>query len=387
MSLALQLALRGQGRVEPNPMVGCVIVRSGRVIGQGYHRKFGGPHAEVFALRAAGARARGATVYVTLEPCNHTGKTPPCTDALIGAGIKRVIAAMKDPNPIVAGKGFRRLRAAGIRVDVGLLGDEAMALSAPFITFHRRRRPYVILKWAQSIDGKIATRTGDSQWITSLESRAESHALRARVDAVLVGVNTVLADDPDLTARLAVPRRVAARIVIDPNLRTPLDAKLVRTARRVPTLIVTSPRPRDAAAARRAALDRKRLRLSKAGCHVMEIPAGASGIDLRCLLKELHLRQMTNILVEGGGTTLGAFLEQNLADEARVFVAPRLIGGEGAPGPLRHAGPASMRRLPEITLIDITPHGPDLCYNMKLGTWSRRGRRFPKPTHSPRKAE
>jgi len=368
MCLALELARRGEGFVEPNPMVGCVIVEHGRIVGRGYHKRFGGPHAEVFALRDAGSRARGAVAYVTLEPCSHFGKTPPCTDALIAARVKRVVAAMRDPNPLVAGKGFRRLRAAGIRVDVGLLGGEALDLNAPFVTFHCQRRPYVILKWAQSIDGKIATRTGDSKWITSVESRTEAHKLRARVDAVVVGVNTVLADDPELTARLVAPKRVAARIVLDARLRTPLDSKLVRTADDIPTIIVT--RPHMASGARRS-------RLVKAGCQIVEIPADASGIKLRRLLTELHARQMTNILVEGGGTTLGAFLEQDAADEARVFVAPVLIGGEGAPGPLRNRGPAVMRELPKTSLVNIAHHGPDLCYTIRFGESYRRGSRFP----------
>jgi diaminohydroxyphosphoribosylaminopyrimidine deaminase/5-amino-6-(5-phosphoribosylamino)uracil reductase len=385
MSLALNLARRGQGLVEPNPMVGCVIVKNGRIVGQGYHKKYGGPHAEVYALRAAGPLAKGATAYVTLEPCNHTGKTPPCTEALIRAKVGRVVAAMKDPNPVVAGKGFRRLRNAGIRVDVGLLSDEAMTLNAPFIKYHRDHRPYVILKWAQSIDGKIATRTGDSKWITSLESRTQAHALRARVDAVIVGVNTVLTDNPELTTRLVHPRRTPARIVLDPGLRTPLNAKLVRTARDIPTIIVTCPvadRRTDTSARvtvrpttrqSRRALNNKLLRLTSAGCQILEIARATSGIDLRCLLEKLHARGMTNVLVEGGGTTLGAFLEHGLADEARIFVAPRLIGGESAPGPLRQLGPASMRRLPGITRVDVTQHGPDICYNIKFATPSRRG--------------
>jgi diaminohydroxyphosphoribosylaminopyrimidine deaminase/5-amino-6-(5-phosphoribosylamino)uracil reductase len=364
MSLALDLARRGQGFVEPNPMVGCVIVKSGRIVGTGYHRKFGGPHAEPNALRDAGNLAKGATIYVSLEPCNHTGKTPPCTEALIRAGVKQIIAAMKDPNPIVAGKGFRRLRAAGIQTQVGLLHDEAAALNAPFIKYFVERRPYVILKWAQSIDGKIATRTGDSKWITSLESRKAAHALRARVDAVIVGIGTVLADDPDLTARLVRPKRVAARIVLDPGLRTPLKSKLVRTAKTVPTIIAAAHAGKGRAG---LAANRKRSRLELAGCDVLTLPRTTSGIDLQSLMTALRERQMTNLLVEGGGLVLGAFLQQGLADEARVFVAPKLISGEQAPGPLRNLGPALMSGLPGIARWDVTHLGPDICYNIKLG--------------------
>lgn len=361
MNLALDLARRGQGFVEPNPMVGCVIVRQGRIVGQGYHQRFGGPHAEPNALRDAGRWARGATAYVTLEPCGHHGKTPPCTDALIAAGIARIVAAMKDPNPLVGGKGFRRLRAAGIRTDCGLRRWEAEALNAPFITFHTLNRPYIILKWAQSLDGKIATRTGDSKWITSRESRAAAHALRARVDAIVVGVGTILADDPELTARLARPRRKAVRIVLDPRLRTPVAANVVRTARETPTLIVTAlpKRPSPAHTA-------TRKKLQHAGCEILDSPPGSGGFDLAELLTELRRREMTNVMVEGGGKTLGAFLTAGLADEAQVFVSSRLIGGEQAPGPLRQLGPARMSDLPRTSEVSIWETGGDLCYNIRF---------------------
>ncbi len=418
MALALDLAGRGQGLVEPNPMVGCVIASGSRIVGSGFHRKFGGPHAEPIALRAAADLAEGATVYVTLEPCNHTGKTPPCTEALIRAGVKRVIAAMKDPNPLVAGKGFRRLRAAGIQVQVGLMRDAAMALNAPFIKYFLEHRPYVILKWAQSIDGKIATRTGDSKWISSIESRKAAHALRARVDGIIVGIDTVLADDPDLTARLVRPKRTAARIILDPSLRIPLDSQIVRTAKMVPTIIAAGllVRNRPSLAARR-----KLARLERAGCEILNpllqhylagpssIPRSlvlpgstqtairnprsaiarrspattsrlgdlapfavasqrrsTSGIDLDTLLAALRDRQMTNLLVEGGGRVLGSFLEQGLADEATIFVAPKLIGGEEAPGPLRSLGPGRMTDLPRIARCLVTHLGQDICYNVRF---------------------
>ncbi len=359
---AIALARQGEGRVEPNPMVGCVLVKCGRVVGEGFHRRFGGPHAERNALAAAGIRSRGATAYVTLEPCCHHGKTPPCTDALIAAGVARVIAAVRDPNPQVAGKGFQQLRRAGIAVEVGLLHDEAAALLAPFITFQTRRRPYVILKWAQSIDGKIATRSGDSKWITSLESRRAAHALRGRVDAIVVGVETVIADDPELTARLARPRRTATRIVLDSRLRTPLSAKIVRSARKPPTLIVTTEVGWSHGRARKL--------LEKAGCEVIRLKSTrsgkstASGISPEALLRELHGRMMTNVLVEGGGRVLGSFLDARLADEAHIFVAPRLIGGQTAPGPLRGRGPQTMRDLPGIASVKARRLGLDLCYNV-----------------------
>ncbi len=356
MQQALDLAALGQGRVEPNPMVGCVIVRAGRVVGSGYHRRFGGPHAEVHALRQAGARARGATAYVTLEPCSHRGKTPPCAEALIQAGIRRVIAAMRDPNRLVAGRGFRRLRTAGIGVDVGLLRSEAAFLNKPFVRFHRDGRPFVILKWAQSIDGKIATRTGRSKWITSRQSRKTAHALRARVDAVIVGVDTVLADDPQLTARDARGRRLAWRIVLDTKLRTPLSARIVRTARRVPTMMIVG-----SGQARRG----RRRALESAGCRVVECRVVRSGIDLSDLMRHLHERQRMNVLVEGGGRVLGSFWEAGLADEVHVFVAPKLIGGETAPGPIRGQGPADLTSLPRLRVVAVDRCGPDVHYRLR----------------------
>ncbi|MCG8407284.1 MAG: bifunctional diaminohydroxyphosphoribosylaminopyrimidine deaminase/5-amino-6-(5-phosphoribosylamino)uracil reductase RibD [Phycisphaerales bacterium] len=359
MQQALDLAIRGQGHVEPNPMVGCVIVKGHQIVGKGHHRKYGGAHAEVLALRRAGSNAKGATAYVTLEPCHHVGKTPPCVEALIDTGVRRVVVGMRDPNPLVAGHGLRALRSAGLRVETGLLRDKAAALTAPFMTYHLKRRPYVILKWAQSIDGKIATRTGDSKWITSLQSRKAGHALRARVDAVVVGVGTVLSDDPDLTARLVKPRRTASRVILDTRLRTPVNARIVKTARKTPTIIITASSGRGA--------DRKRRSLERVGCEVITVRLNEGGIDLDKAMAELHARQMTNILVEGGGKVLGAFVRCGLADEARIFVAGKLIGGEHAPGPLRHHGPALMQDVIGVRVMGVLACGPDLCYIVGFG--------------------
>lgn len=320
MRRALSLAARGQGRVEPNPMVGCVLVRAGRVVGEGHHRRFGGPHAEVHALRQAGAKARGATAYVTLEPCAHFGKTPPCADALVEAGVARVIAAQTDPFPEVAGRGFRKLRRAGIQVDTGLLAVEARELNAPFLTRVLLRRPYVILKWAQSADGKIATPSGDSKWISGAESRQLVHRLRARLDAVMVGSGTVLADDPQLTARDVPVRRVARRVVFDSRLVTPLSARLVATARQWPTLILTTP----------AANARKRLQLEQAGVQVVTCRQRNSRVDVADALRRLSAMAMTSVLVEGGGQLLGSFRDAGLLDEAWVFTAPVVLGGSDA---------------------------------------------------------
>ncbi len=320
MRRALSLARRGRGRVEPNPMVGCVLVRRNRVIAEGWHRRFGGPHAERDALRRCVGSPAGATAYVTLEPCCHHGKTPPCTDALLEAGVSRVVAAVMDPNRPVRGRGLQTLRSAGIRVDLGVCQLEAEELNAPFFKRQRSGRPWVILKWAQSLDGKLATRTGDSQWITGPEARREAHRLRGRVDAVVVGIGTVLADDPDLTCRHVKPKRIATRVVLDGRLRIPRRAKLVQTAHDAPTLIATT---RVAMRKRKTAAEWLRA----AGCEVIGLPGRRGRIDLAALLDALGGREMTNVMVEGGGEVLGAFFDAKLADEALVFVASKLIGG------------------------------------------------------------
>ncbi len=357
MRRALALAARGRGSVEPNPMVGCVIVRGGRVVGEGWHRRFGGPHAEVHALRAAGPRARGATCYVTLEPCCHHGKTPPCTNALRAAGIRRVVVAMRDPFPQVAGRGFRLLRGAGMTVAAGLLGTEAAELNAPYLKLLRHGRPWVILKWAQSLDGRIATRTGDSQWISGERSRAWVHRLRGRVDGILVGRSTVTADDPALTCRQGRVHRRATRIVLDPQLRTPVRSRIVRTADQVPTLIVT---------AQAETHGRQAAALRRAGVEILGVRAGAKGLALGELLDELGRRRWTNLLVEGGGRTIGAFIDAGLADEAYVFVSPRLIGGEQAVSAVGGHGPDAMEHLPAVRCLRTTRCGEDLLYHLRF---------------------
>jgi diaminohydroxyphosphoribosylaminopyrimidine deaminase / 5-amino-6-(5-phosphoribosylamino)uracil reductase len=342
MRRALQLATRGQGRVEPNPMVGCVITRAGHVIGAGYHRRYGGPHAEIEALRHCAESPRGATAYVTLEPCCYFGKTPPCSDALIAAGVQRVVAAVADPNPRVAGAGLAQLRQAGIRVDAGLLADECTALNAPFFKLVQHGRPWVILKWAQSLDGTIATRTRDSRWISDEICRADVQRTRGRVDAILVGVGTVLRDDPQLTCRLAPVKRVATRIVLDTQLRTPPHSRLVRTAREIPTWLLCSKN----APARRA------TQLTAAGCSIHRVAAARTGVSLAAVLDLLGRARLTNVLVEGGGQVLGQFCDRRLFDELQVYVAPLLIGGHAALGALDGQGPARIAdalRLPAST--------------------------------------
>lgn len=359
MQRALALARRGQGRVEPNPMVGCVLTRAGRVVSEGYHQFFGGPHAEVNALSRSRGSVRGATAYVTLEPCCHVGKTPPCTDALIRAGVSRVVAAMIDPSDPVQGKGIRRLRAAGIRVDVGLLEPEAKALNSPYLKLTAQGRPHVILKWAQSLDGKIATRTGDSRWISGEASRKRVHRLRARVDAILVGVNTVRADNPRLNARRVPVKRVATRVVLDTQLRIPERCHLVDTAKKIPTLILTSRRSRSARSA-------KVQRLAWRGVAVEACRTHRGVIELASALTRLGDLQFTNVLVEGGSRVLTSFLDEGLADEAYVFVAPCLIGGAGAPSPWAGMGVSDIRGSLDIPPRTVRRVGRDLLYHFNL---------------------
>jgi diaminohydroxyphosphoribosylaminopyrimidine deaminase/5-amino-6-(5-phosphoribosylamino)uracil reductase len=309
MAQALLLAERGRGYVEPNPLVGAVIARDGRPVGEGWHQRFGQAHAEVNALAVAGEAARGATLYVTLEPCCHFGKTPPCTEAVIRAGVSRVVAAMSDPFPQVAGKGAELLRQAGVAVEMGVCEAEARRLNAPYLKLLAKRRPYVQAKWAMTLDGKIATRSGDSKWISNEASRRRVHELRGQMDAIVVGIGTVLADDPLLTARPPGPR-TAVRVVLDHSGRTPRMAKLVQTARETPTWIVTAGEPAS--------------QLAGAGCEVFRLP------NLPALLDEMGRRRMTNVLVEGGSEVLGSFRDAGEIDEVHIFIAPRLVGGRDA---------------------------------------------------------
>jgi diaminohydroxyphosphoribosylaminopyrimidine deaminase/5-amino-6-(5-phosphoribosylamino)uracil reductase len=330
MLRAIELAERGRGHVEPNPLVGAVVVRDGQNIGEGWHQKFGQAHAEVNALAMAGDTARGGTLYVTLEPCCHHGKTPPCTDAILQAGIARVVAAIADPFPQVAGQGASRLRSAGVTVEFGVLAKSALRQNAPYLTLLGAGCPYIHAKWAMTLDGKIATRTGDSKWISSHAARALVHELRGRMDGILVGIGTALADDPLLTARPPGPR-TATRVVLDSRARLPLESQLVRTARDVPTLVVTTP------TAPPAAIDALRA----CGCEVISLAPDAAGRPaLPELFNELGRRRWTNLLIEGGSAVLGTCCDRRVVDEVHVFVAPKLIGGAGALTPAGGTGVA-----------------------------------------------
>lgn len=315
MRAALALAAKGEGKVSPNPLVGCVLVKGGRVIARAWHARFGGPHAEAEALRLAGPAARGATAYVNLEPCCHFGKTPPCTRALIAAGVKTVVAAMEDPNPKVSGKGFAELKRAGVAVRVPVLRDEALRLNRAFAVSMSAGRPYVILKAAASLDGKIMSADGESKWITSAEARRATHALRSRTDAILVGINTVLRDDPELTSHGA--GRDPVRVVLDTELRIPPRAKVLK-----------GPSTTVIATARRSFPKVSRLRAERL-C-LLRVKQGPRGVDLHDLLAQLKSMGVGILLVEGGARTHTSFLSEGLVDEVRLFLAPRLIGGEGA---------------------------------------------------------
>lgn len=355
MRYALNLAQRGLGAVEPNPCVGAVVVNDRlERLGEGWHQQYGGPHAEIHALSQAGAAARGATLFVTLEPCCHFGKTPPCSQAVIAAGIRRVVVGTCDPNPQVSGDGIEELKAAGINVEVGLREPEAKALIAPFYKLITTGRPWIIAKWAMTLDGKLAAKSSDSRWITNEASRKIVHELRGRMDAIIVGVSTALADDPLLTARPAGPR-TALRVVLDSQARLPLSSQLATTAKQVPLLVAVSA---SAPPAQIAALQSH-------GAETLAVPTDASGnLCLPALCEELGRRRCTNVLVEGGSHVLGSLFDQRLIDEVYAFIAPKLIGGETAPSPLGGAGHdlmqnAAVLKHAEIRAIDgnVLIHG------------------------------
>ncbi len=356
MARALQLAHRAAGRTSPNPLVGAVIVKGRRVVGEGYHRRAGAPHAEVEAIRQAGSRARGGTLYVTLEPCNHMGRTPPCCDAILAAGISRVVVADKDPNPITHGRGLARLRGAGIRVLTGILGREAQRLNEPFRKTMVSGMPLVIAKIGQSLDGKIATTTGESRWITSPAARRLAHQYRSRVDAILVGVNTVLRDDPLLTARGARCRSGRpVKVIIDSRLRTPATARCLSARSPAPTLVATTVRS-----------DAKRKALARRGAHVLTLPARAGRVPLRRLCRELVRRDVQSILIEGGGEVLASAFAERIVDRIVFFIAPLLIGGRATPSSLGGTGVRRLSRAIRLRNVAYRRVGPDLCVEARV---------------------
>ncbi len=318
MGLALKLAGKGRGRTSPNPMVGAVIVRNNKIVGEGYHRRAGLEHAEIAALKKAGPEAKGATLYVNLEPCNHFGKTPPCTEAIIKSGIKKVVAAMKDPNPVNNGKGNKRLKEAGIRIISGILEQDAEQLNKFFVKYITTGRPFVIVKAAQSLDGKIATRTGESKWISSEESRKFVRELRKQVDAIMVGANTVVKDNPLLTAASRAKQPV--KIIVDTELRTPVNARIL--SKESPAKVII--------AATKKAPKNKIKSFAKLNCEILILKEKNKKVNLRQLMKELGKREITSVLVEGGGELIGGLVEERLVDKFLFFISPKIIGGRDA---------------------------------------------------------
>ena len=351
MRRALELAARGTGLVSPGPLVGCVIASdAGEIVGEGFYIYEQLAHAERRALEQSGQLARGATAYVTLEPHAHQSRNPPCTDALIEAGIKRVVAAISDPNPQVNGRGFAQLRAAGIEVQVGLCAEEAARLNEKYLHFTRAARPFVHLKLACSLDGRIATRTGDSRWITGAESRARVHQLRHEYDAILTGAGTVAADDPLLTDRTGrARRRPLVRVILDEHLHLSAASQLSRTAREAPVLVFAG----AAASATPAAAS-----LAAQGVEI--VTGGSGGRDLRAVLSELFARSLQSVLVEGGAGVAGAFLDQGLLDKVSFFIAPVIIGGCDAPVAIGGTGVERLADAVNLHHTEITRHGRDV---------------------------
>jgi diaminohydroxyphosphoribosylaminopyrimidine deaminase/5-amino-6-(5-phosphoribosylamino)uracil reductase len=355
MRAALGLARRGLGACWPNPAVGCVVVRDGRVVGRAVTAPGGRPHAEPLALAMAGEAARGATAYVTLEPCCHHGRTPPCTDALVAAGVARVVIASRDVDPRVNGNGAARLRAAGIAVAEGVLAAEADEINAGFFARVRHGRPLVTLKLASTLDGRIATHAGESRWITGPEARRAAHALRGRHDAIMAGIGTVMADNPDLTCRLPGMRaRPLVRVVVDSHLRAPLTLRLVATARHDPTWIV----------ARNGADPARRRALGDAGVVVLDVPDSPAGVDLLRALEALAERGITRLLVEGGGQLAASLLHADLVDRIAWFHAPAIMGGDGWPAAAAF-GIERLADMPRFVRHSISSLGGDILTELR----------------------
>lgn len=326
MRIALQAARNASGRTSPNPLVGAVIVKDDRIVSIGWHRKAGTEHAEIHALNMAGTLAKGATLYVTLEPCSHYGRTGPCAKAVVNAGISRVVVAMLDPNPLVSGRGIQILREAGIEVSVGILEEDANALNEAFLKWITEKIPFVTLKMAMSLDGKIATYSGESKWITNMTSRQMGHQIRDRVDAILVGIGTVMADDPQLTTRLEQGGHNPVRVVLDSRARISPDAKMLHDNESPVWVAVTAKAPAE-----------KIKILKEMGAEVL-VCGDAEHVDLSLLMKVLGEKNITSLLVEGGGTVAYSFLKNSFVDKVKAFIAPMLIGGEAAKTPVEGAG-------------------------------------------------
>lgn len=348
MNIALNLARKGLGMTNPNPVVGAVLVKDGRVLAKGYHKRAGEPHAEIEAIRKAGKKAKGATLYVTLEPCDHFGKTPPCTDRIIKEGIKRVVIGMRDSNPINHGRGIAKLRRNSIDVRCGILAKEASRLNRVFTTYITQKRPFVTLKAAQSLDGKIAASSGDSRWITNEYSRRFVHRLRSRVDAVLVGVNTIIKDDPLLSSRIKSAKRQPVRIILDTSLKTPQGSRILKD-RSARTIIATA-----------KASAQKISKFKKRGVDVEVFKKNRYGVDLKSLLRFLARNEISHLLVEGGGSVIASFLKEGVADEILFFISPRVIGGRDAITSVEGDGVRAINQSVVLKNIEVKRFGEDI---------------------------
>lgn len=352
MRMALSLARKGLGTTSPNPMVGAVLVKGGKIVGKGYHKKAGSNHAEVVALSDAKDEAKGSILYVNLEPCVHFGKTPPCADALIEAGVKKVVVSMLDPNPQVNGRGLQKLKKAGIDVKVGVLEDEAKRLNEAFIVSMERKRPFFILKAASSLDGKIATKTCDSRWISNEESRKYTNNLRAVSDGILVGINTVIADNPLLVPKIVKPKKIPHRIILDSKLRIPLACDVVKTSEKYPTLIFTGEDSRAD----------KEVKLKSMGINVIKVPRNDNGrVSLKHICDELYNRGIANVLIEGGGEINSAFMQEGLIDKVFFFYGSILIGGKGAFNLIGGKGIDFLKDAYRIDIVSLKRFKDNIC--------------------------
>lgn len=350
MSITLRLAKKGEGSVSPNPMVGALIVKDGRIIGKGYHKKAGFPHAEIVAIKNAKEDLKGSTLYVNLEPCIHWGRTPPCVPEIIKAGIKKVVVAMQDPNPFVNGKGIEALKSAGISVKVGVLEDEAKKLNEVFIVNMQKKRPFFIMKAAASLDGKIATRSYDSKWITSEKSRKYVDALREKVDGIMVGINTVIMDNPMLIPRGARPKKIPVRIILDTKLRIPISSNIVNTAKSFKTVVFSSEFRQE-----------KEEKLYSMGVEVVKVGKDESGrVSIKEVAYELIKREITSVLVEGGSELNSSLLKEGLVDKLMFFYSPMLIGGRNALGIIGGAGVEFIKDAYRVRIEKVKKFGNDI---------------------------
>lgn len=352
MAEALDLARRGAWQTSPNPMVGAVIVKEGRIVGRGFHERAGEPHAEIHALREAGESARGATLYCTLEPCCHYGRTPPCADKVVEAGIRRAVVAMEDPNPKVAGQGLARLREAGLEVETGCMRDEARCLNEHFVVFHETGRPFVTVKWAMTLDGRTASDANESRWISSEASRRHVHELRARHDAVMIGIGTVLADDPMLNVRLeGYTGRQPARVVIDGDLSIPRRARLLRERNSGPVILATTT----------YASPEAKIEFEEDGHSVIVLPSARRLVELEPLLRRLAERGIQSIFVEGGRQIHTTLLAHGLVDKVVAFVAPKILGGTELRSPVEGLGIMTMEQSLQLFRPTWTAFEGDMC--------------------------